>query len=484
MSEIELKFQIPASKRTALARAVQKLKPEPLQLHAKYFDTDEFHLYKCQMSLRLRLENEEWRQTLKLPKNNIERLEIETEAQNGDSINLQPYLKDKKLRNVLPPISESSLRLQFETQVHRSRIIQQINNSQIEIAYDIGNITALHQKDSGLAIDEIEFELKSGCVEDLIQSIRPWVNKYQLWLDRSSKALKGYSLTQQSFTLPVQTQTAVNLNKHADCNSALQDIIANCLEHLLPNSSAIALNQYTVEHVHQARVAVRRLRSALKIFNFDPNLQQQTRIWQKLLADIFKGLGGTRDRDALAETLIPELKAVGSPIVELPASVQPAEKIDLIFQAKETTFLLLELIEFAYTPQPRHQKLKVQLNKKLNKMHKQICAAQIAFEQMHDEEKHRLRKQVKTLRYCIEFSAALYAPSAVKAYLKALKPLQEDLGRFNDLTVAHALFNQNLDNQPEIWFVLGWIAAEKSFVQQKIQANLKSFSQVQTFWTQ
>ncbi len=38
------------------------------------------------------------------------------------------------------------------------------------------------------------------------------------------------------------------------------------LAHLLPNAAAIASQDYASGHVHQARVAIRRLRSALKIF--------------------------------------------------------------------------------------------------------------------------------------------------------------------------------------------------------------------------
>ena len=70
----------------------------------------------------------------------------------------------------------------------------------------------------------------------------------------------------------------------------------------------------------------------------------------------------------------------------------------------------------------------------------------------------------------------------MKPYLKALKPLQESLGRFNDLTVAHALFEQDTGQQPQSWFVLGWIASEQHHIEQQIQQDLTAFCQAQCFW--
>ena len=123
------------------------------------------------------------------------------------------------------------------------------------------------------------------------------------------------------------------------------------------------------------------------------------------------------------------------------------------------------------------------MDKKINKMHLKICRSKDLFEQMPAEEKHQLRKRVKRLRYSIEFIATLYPKKVVKQYLKALKPLQDSLGRFNDLSVADTLFKNDLKQHPETWFVVGWIAAEQSHIEQKIQQDLVVFSQVPCFWS-
>jgi CHAD domain-containing protein len=51
------------------------------------------------------------------------------------------------------------------------------------------------------------------------------------------------------------------------------------------------------------------------------------------------------------------------------------------------------------------------------------------------EELHELRKSCKKLRYLLEFFAGLYAKSDVKALVKLLKKLLDNLGRFQDFAV-------------------------------------------------
>ena len=56
------------------------------------------------------------------------------------------------------------------------------------------------------------------------------------------------------------------------------------------------------------------------------------------------------------------------------------------------------------------------------------------------EDLHELRKVGKELRYLLEFFASLYPPEVVKPFVKTLKGLQDQLGRFQDHEVqANAL---------------------------------------------
>jgi Uncharacterized conserved protein len=76
MVEVELKFQIPAARRTALLKALDPKKSQQILLQAKYYDTADRQLAQHGIALRQRLEGSRWVQTLKAAgKSHIERFE-------------------------------------------------------------------------------------------------------------------------------------------------------------------------------------------------------------------------------------------------------------------------------------------------------------------------------------------------------------------------------------------------------------------------
>ena len=65
MTEIELKFQVPASRRVALGKAVATATAQRVSLRARYFDTADRRLGLAGLALRVRKEGRRWVQTLK-----------------------------------------------------------------------------------------------------------------------------------------------------------------------------------------------------------------------------------------------------------------------------------------------------------------------------------------------------------------------------------------------------------------------------------
>src|SRR5690606_20437733 len=263
---------------------------------------------------------------------------------------------------------ETPLILQFETDVVRYVLTESHLDSQIEIAFDVGEI---RHNDQTIDIYEVEFELKSGQLSELIDFIQPWVQHYALWLDTRSKSERGYTLLQEEENLPVQYQLPLVLEQKDQVSTILQKIVANCLAHLFPNATAIAAETYNSDHVHQARVAIRRLRSAFKIFQSVTEHVQPD--WQEQLRDIFQQLGSTRDRDALAESLIPQLEKAGSPLLKLPPHSQKPPDISALFRNPATVTLMLQLLCFSLEEmQDKTRSSHKILRKGLSKLHQQI----------------------------------------------------------------------------------------------------------------
>jgi len=486
MLEVELKFQIPLSHQKQIYQFFLSKNARPISLYAKYYDTPERHLAEQKISLRQRLEDTHWIQTLKAPSgHHLQRFELEIDLGEMDNpaLDLQIYQSNPQAKKLLQQIlgkQAKNLITQFETDVERLVYVVHYNRAEIEVSLDRGEI---RHADQTLAIYEIEFELKQGSIQDLIKFIQPWVKQYHLWLDVRSKAQRGNLLAQDLKIAPAQFASPLQLKQKDSTDCTLKQIVNNALQHLLPNATAIASEQYNSEHVHQTRVAIRRLRSALRIFgdwstDADPE-------WQEQLRTLFRQLGSTRDRDALSEGLLPQLQQAGAPFVQLPdAPEDNSIPIEESLRSLDSVNLILALLQFVHQPCATKQKtpLKKDIAKKLQKLHQQICKDADHFLELDIESQHRTRKRVKRLRYCIEFIASLYPGKELKNYLKDLKPAQESLGQFNDLNVAEAMFQDLVKRKQKVWFILGWIANEKKYILEQAQAHLDTYAKADTFW--
>lgn len=483
MFEIELKFQIPEEKQEMLIKAFQRKDTNIQHLQAKYYDTAQFILSEHSISLRQRLEddqeNQQWVQTLKLPtEQRLKRAEFEENIGSAETgLDLKNYLSNKHIAKNIKRLLEQhkdGLEVQFQTDIERKLSLFKFQNSEIEVSYDHGHIIAHQQR---LALRELEFELKQGTVQDLISFILPRMKRYNLWLDTRSKAQQGFQLAQNSPDNPVQLQTPLILDPKDYPENALKKIVNNCLSHLLPNSTAIASGNFNSKHIHQARVAIRRLRSALKTFSnwslhIDPT-------WQTQLTELFRQLGSARDLDMIREELLPQLEAAGAPKFKLPEPQDvDSQKLTKLFRSFNFNYLVLSLIQFI--AQESSEKSQIAVHKaafkKVRQLHRKIQTDAENYLNLDIEARHRTRKNLKRLRYSIEFVASLSDKSQVKKYLKAIKPAQESLGLYNDLIVAEDVLKKLVKAEPQVWFALGWIAAEQQRLLLKSQQDLLQFA--------
>lgn len=485
MSEIELKFQIPEAFQDMIYQDFCASKVYKQRLLAHYYDTEDFQLAQQSIALRLRLEQGHWIQTLKYKtEQHIERFEFESDLgkKKQPKLNLGVYQDhfDELPTLLTTPDAAQNFQIKFSTDVERVSKILLFNQSEIEVCLDIGHLVFQNEK---LRIFELEFELVQGTIHDLIRCIEPWMNKYQLWLDTRSKSQRGDLHLQQQDVLLPQYAEPILLDQEMTTNSAVQLILNNTFKHFLPNATALASGSYNSEHVHQARVAIRRMRSALKsyahlVHNISPHWAAQLRI-------IFQSLGHARDTDAIRETLLPQLQQAGCTHLDIPNAENYHNQIMWIFQSVETNQLILELMDYMTSePSLKNKKEKPFIKyaeKILKKTHQQIADDIGHFSQLEDEEKHMLRKRFKHLRYNIEFVRSLYRKKAVKHYLTAIKPIQELLGQYNDLLVAEQFFHELPENE-EIICAIHWLKQQEKQQLKHVDKQLKAFRKIKPFW--
>ncbi len=482
MTEIELKFQVPPDRRAALGRAVATKTATRIALRARYFDTADRRLGRAGLALRVRKEGRRWVQTLKGAGDGIwQRLEHEVPLSVAPGV--QP-LADPALHDGTPAgdalrqaLGDGQLLAIYGTEVTRTRRLLRVPGALVELAFDQGALSADGRR---WPLCELEFELKAGDAAALVALAGRWVQRFGLTLDIRTKAERGDRLARGvRLGAPVKAQPLA-LAADLDCSSALRQVVANCLQQVLGNASDLTHEADTEpEHLHQLRVGLRRLRTALR--ELGPLSPELPAAWGEALGTLFGRLGSARDRDALAQTLLPALHKAGADDLQLPV-IEPEPAAQMALRESATTLLWLQLLAFAAGSTVSEQAFVPAVRQRLGRLFKQVRRDAARFDKLEDEARHRLRKRVKRLRYLSEFSAAPFRARRLRDFLKRLGPAQEALGDFNDVCVARALFKDAAADDPMAMFALGWLAHERDDAIAHCVEVLARLRRARPFW--
>jgi triphosphatase len=461
-TEVELKLAIAPEDVPRLARLPQ-LKSVSIgravttNLYSIYYDTPEHALREQGAALRLRRAGSRWMQTLKTD-GRVEgglhqREEIETplpaQLLNYTVLSksgVAPVLADPELPLKLQPV--------FVTQFKRTtRQLEPVAGSRIEFCLDRGAISTGSEQ---VPISEIELELKGGSPVHLLDFALGLLEQVPLRLEAASKAERGYDLAAGVAAAPVKA-AAPALSASMTVPLAYRTVVFACVAHLQANERGL-LGSDDAEYLHQARVALRRLRSAISVFGraFPRALFEQQIVELRWLGGF---LGRARDWDVFAIETLPAVCAAfptepGLHWVARRSAKLRAKADDAARQAvgsKRHTALLLGLIgTFLREPwtqiadeaaaAERARPLGEFAASVLARRHRKVTRRGRALAELDFAALHALRIEIKQLRYAAEFFATLYDKKDLREYLNALAFLQELLGGLNDAaTVEHLL---------------------------------------------
>jgi inorganic triphosphatase YgiF len=470
MPEIEIKLQVPEGSRAAVSRAMRRGRATGLHLVARYFDTPDRRLAAAGLALRLRREGRRWVQTVKgVGDGPMARLEHDAPIGAASShtvpaIDLARHEgtdEGRTLRRALGADGAATLALRFETDVRRIRREVRLGATRIELAFDQGMLRA---GDRSLPVCELELEWLHGPLEPMVALAGRWAARHDLWFDARSKAERGHWLAEGAGDAPVAKAGTPVLSGRVTPDAALRACVRSALAQVALNGAWLAEGSAQPEHVHQARVGLRRLTSVLREFgDWSPDFDAR---WIESARSIFGQLSAARDRDALDAWLWPALREADAPPFTLaapPDAIYPGE----LSRAQATTQWLLELLSFAHgSPPPGDERgdapaLRSRARKPLARLHRQVTRAGHQFDALEDEARHRARKRLKRLRYAAEALSALWPAREWRAYAQRLRAAQDALGRFQDLTVAEPLLREAAPREPGAAFGLGWIAAKR-----------------------
>lgn len=500
--ETELKLRLPPTRNAAFrrlmtTRAPNAAPPETERLVSVYYDTPTLALAQRDIGLRLRQVGAQWLQTVKLSEQAgtglHQRPELEA-AVSGPALELD-RVTDRKIRRFLTQNAiATTLMPLFTTDIRRTRwTLQDTEGNTLEVSLDQGTICSREQT---VKLNEVEIELKQGDVQAVFELALTLANSLPLIPDPQSKAERGYALHRGTPLLEPSKGQRPALRAKMTPGQTLRMIVQETLRHLQANVPGI-LDSNDMECVHQARVALRRLRSAQKAFaSIAPDDE-----WHLIMTEVqwlATLLGHVRDLDVfLAETLPGIETALAQDADFTPLKTAMLERRDhcrreahIALASARFGTLQLRLLAWLNQPEPASKKAAARLRDFAHRSMKQrwrpVDRLARNWQSLNQEQRHDLRKRAKKLRYAAEFFSPLYPPKSVAGYLKRLEALQQILGEMNDSVAAQALLTQFLHEDAALerigGLVAGWLAHGAKQSEGQLARALKRLENAPVFW--
>jgi inorganic triphosphatase YgiF len=429
--EIELKLDLSPRDAEKVAQwpLLQGLDSDTAALLATYFDTPDHRLAEEGVSLRIRRSGRRRIQTIKANGRGGAGLFARDEWEMPVSAIVPVLDEDTPVVGVLGS-AVADLAPVFEVEVQRRTWIVQQDGATIELVLDRGVVRARGREQ---AICEIELELKAGPAAALFALARRIDTDIAVRPGVLSKSERGYRLTD---VLPSAYKAErVKIDPHADIGTAFRQIAALCLRHYRLNE-ALLLDGYSVEALHQARVAIRRLRTAFSLFG--PVLRKEdVAAFQGELRWLAGIMGEARDLDMLAAKALDA--GQGDRLNAAHAVAQ--ELVSNWLASARVRALLIDLVEWlandAGLGPAAAQPIAPFAKARLGKLRKRIAKRGEHFKKLTDDARHSVRKDAKKLRYASEYFSTVFEGKKVrrrrKMFVARLETMQDVLGSLNDL---------------------------------------------------
>lgn len=471
MTEIELKLAISPADVAALKRSapLAGVRPRRRKLTSIYFDTAEGELARAGFALRLRKTGRHWTQTLKGGQGGTGGFHArgEWEAARPDATIDLSMLPPGALEGVADADGVGArLRPAFRVDFQRETWqLEPVPGTRLEVALDRGSA---HLGDRSDAVCEVEIELLDGDREaafDLAQSL---VAAVPLRPSAVTKAQRGYRLFHGE-PLQAAKSRAIELDSAMSVAEAARVVVGAALDQVQANEEGV-LTLDDPEFVHQARVGLRRMRSALRIFR--DAVPAQAERWREELAEVARCLGEARDWDVLAtESLPPLAKAFGDAALTRALSRRAQahrrrarEAARAALRSGAYARLVLDISRWlaadaAPSDAAATPPLDAFATRLLRKRHKRLLADARNLAGLGAAERHAVRIDAKRLRYALEGFASLHEGKRLRRYQKALAGLQDLLGAANDAVTATRLLAELAPPADFHAFARGWLAA-------------------------
>lgn len=431
--ELELKLEIdPAHADRLRSLPMLEGSPQVEHLSSTYFDTPKGKLRRSGWNLRVRRHGGAWLQTVKKTGQGVglfDRDEWET-AVIGPEPDLRA-LSATPLKGLIKPGQFRHLNPVFRSDVERTRWKLTARDAAIEVSLDQGEISA---GASSIPINELELELKEGHVAALLTAAKRITRRIPARLAVQSKSERGRALASGKRDGPAKA-SPIALPESATVEDGFRSILMACLRHFRLNEPLL-VRDGDAEALHQLRVAIRRLRTALWLFKPATKGREHERL-NKELASLTRELGAARNIDVILASMVRGDPARSQ--LEKDRRQLYAKIVRKLGSLKFCNFII-DILAWAHAGDWRRTKKAARplmpfAMKRLDRLWDRIEGRATELAHLPVEERHHLRIDTKKIRYALEFlSEPLKSGGkSPEKFVKAAEDVQDSLGCLNDL---------------------------------------------------
>ncbi len=451
--------------------------PTTRTLENRYHDTPSLDLQRQGLELRLRRIGARHQQTLKVIQGGGGGLHRKHEWEvdlTGPRLDiaalaaLLPRDAARVTRLLRAYAARDDLDVRVTTRYRRTTwLLRSAQGDVVEAALDRGEILAAER---ALPLCELELELKAGQPRALFELASALHADLTVHPETRGKAERGFALLRGQPESPRHARP-VPIHRGLTPAQALRTIVEECLAQVQANQHGIA-DSADAEYVHQARVGLRRLRSALGLFKGIANPPAEVLGALRWSAS---ELGHARDAEVLVHETLQRMPVPSSAEIDwqalLAAATRAADQtrhraLSVVRDPRHAGWQLA-LMAWVWSldgAAPAEEPLSAFSARQLRRLKKRLVAWGKRLPGTDAADRHETRIAAKKLRYATELLGALRPPRPNDGGLRALAALQQQLGLLNDAEVAETLLSGLAAEAPALHaatlYAQGWLAAD------------------------
>ena len=516
MPEIELKFLISKDDARRLKARVKSSglargRSTTRTIRSTYFDTPEQQLQEAGLSLRVRREGRRWLQAVKSGRSNGAGLttvdEIEVPVP-GDRPHVDA-IPEPKIRSIVEQqVNGSPLEPYCESLIRRTTTdVELADGTRAEIAIDAGDIRV---GDQSAEIGEAEIELKAGSTKGLFDIAHILFPEGGIRFSGMSKLARAQLLAEQGrVTPPLVPRLAkpVPIDATMTVERAARDIFRECFDQIATNMNVIAASD-DPEGPHQLRIGLRRLRSAFNMFGQVMQSPEMERLGREARW-IGGEVGFLRDLDVLVHDIVlreadahpeePSLPLLKTALARHSEETRSGLRACLVGRPAQT--FVIDLAAFVETRGwlvPEDFGQSERLAAPITSVAADILSHRWAKLKRHARgidgldlaRRHEFRKEVKKLRYAVEFLAPLFDARRIDPFRKRSRKLQNALGSLNDVAMTREILGGGGllgGHEAALARAIGWVMganqARADLGWGQAKTDWRRFRRAGPFWT-